>query len=139
MKVGGRNREGRSVHAQSPRQCECCAALGRERRLTGSLRFPVPLKYRGGSSAARPCSTQGRKSVHDLVFLAMSTPTRLKFRRMPPRIPSSAVGAELPADEKADACRERERHRANDECKGRYEKQQHEATRETEPREEARK
>jgi hypothetical protein len=28
------------AHAQSPRENECCAALGRFGRLTGSLRFP---------------------------------------------------------------------------------------------------
>src|ERR1700720_1320699 len=33
-------RRGSSAHAQSPRQRECCAALGRDRRLTGSLQSP---------------------------------------------------------------------------------------------------
>lgn len=28
------------MHAQSPRHVECCAELGRNSRLTGSLRFP---------------------------------------------------------------------------------------------------
>src|SRR5262245_24841251 len=34
--------EGVSVHAQPPRQIECCAELGRYSRLTGSLHSPMP-------------------------------------------------------------------------------------------------
>src|SRR5262249_21178643 len=32
------------MHAQPPREIECCAELGRSGRLTGSLRFPVFFK-----------------------------------------------------------------------------------------------
>jgi hypothetical protein len=35
-----------SAHAQSPRQSERCAALGRQRRLTGSLRSPETARIR---------------------------------------------------------------------------------------------
>src|ERR1700732_5141021 len=56
----------RSVHAQSPRHFERCAALGREARLTGSLRSPEAASI-GARSALRnrPPPPRGQNAVSD--------------------------------------------------------------------------
>src|SRR5262245_2102028 len=41
------------MHAQPPREIECCAELGRSGRLTGSLRFPVIFEANPGRMPAQ--------------------------------------------------------------------------------------
>jgi len=56
--------EGRTVHAQSPRQIERCAELGRYGRLTGSLH--VPWNY--STSAARAFNALAADHSNNLTF-----------------------------------------------------------------------
>src|SRR6266571_8918419 len=75
--------ERHSVHAQSPRQSERCAELGRERRLTGSLRFPV-----GVNLAARACGRNPRKiSIGAGCWISVKLPVpALEHLRIPGRL-----------------------------------------------------
>src|SRR5215211_8660002 len=57
VRMGKEQQSRLSVHAQSPRPSECCAELGREHRLTGSLRSP-----RGRNYIRSECQDKDRKS-----------------------------------------------------------------------------
>ena len=59
-----------SAHAQSPRQSERCAALGRQRRLTGSLRSPETTRIRPPYPRGNPAPRAiGHNAVSDRVRL----------------------------------------------------------------------